>query len=623
MVEEAEEQDEGQQVDGWIPVPASPAAFKSVRLRWRPPPASSLPGADSGGATGEAAPKAEKPYRPKYGPIHRSLCMVELQDLSSTETAPTAVEFRLGDTFGYAEPIGRLRPGDVWRPPKEQERLDVAEWVTEAVLLLEVGQSAEFEPEAAAGGELAQYHVRLLKACPTQDILGDCGVVLQEISPGQEGEKPRDLARVRASWQAWFARNGEHVLSTGDCEATEGVEFVLDESKIMVALEMGLKEMSCGSRAVLRISEAYGCGPLTPSGNPHLKGAAIWLDIKVHHVQNEFAPGQHKTVDEALAFASEKKTQGNASLAAQNAADLGRATRRYEAGVQVLEALLPQGAGSGTSSGNLGPLADDAQRPAVHALMSALQLNLAQAEIKRGRWKDVVALCDAVLQRDAVSPKAHYRRGIARAELSDLDGAVEDLRKAAAANPADAGVRKELARLEALLKEHRAKEKKQFGGVFEKMRLKEQREEEERKKAEELEAEEAKKKKKNQTAAVADMRKRAEIAKAEHGAKAAAAAATESAMGEAAAPAPAQAAAPTAPPPLPQEDLTGSEYTPSSMKVGADDQKLMGKIEEGTATAPMLPQNLKTRVVEAAPPVEYEVPSFLRKKPKRPLSNKA
>ena len=52
-------------------------------------------------------------------------------------------------------------------------------------------------------------------------------------------------------------------------------------------------------------------------------------------------------------------------------------------------------------------------------------------------------------------------------ELGDLAGAVEDLRVALLALPGDAGIQRELARVTALQKEHRADEKKAFGAMFE------------------------------------------------------------------------------------------------------------------------------------------------------------
>jgi len=250
----------------------------------------------------------------------------------------------------------------------------------------------------------------------------------------------------------------------------------------MVAMEVGLKEMTAHSHAFLRISEEWGSGPLSPKGNPCLRGAAIWVEIALGEVQNEPCPWQHANLDAAIHFALEKKQQGNASLRKGTPADLNRAVRRYEAGMETLEAVLPAGSARKTKERKAKvptdakevPQANETQIPAVMEVLIALQLNAAQAEIKHGHWKEAVAFCDAVLMGDATNLKALFRRGSARAELGCFKDALEDLRAAGAADPLDASIRRELARVDKLHRDHRAAEKKRFGGVFDRMRREEE-----------------------------------------------------------------------------------------------------------------------------------------------------
>merc|ERR1712216_870707 len=133
-------------------------------------------------------------------------------------------------------------------------------------------------------------------------------------------------------------------------------------------------------------------------------------------------------------------------------------------------------------------------------------------------WKDVIPFCDAVLRRDEKNARACFRRGVARLELLELEGAVEDLRCAAAANPTDVTVRKEFERADSLLKEHRAEEKKKYGGFIEKDQAREKKKQQ----AEEarLKAEEEKKAKEEADRAAAElaMRRKCESLKAERGA---------------------------------------------------------------------------------------------------------
>ncbi|CAE8656097.1 unnamed protein product, partial [Polarella glacialis] len=91
-------------------------------------------------------------------------------------------------------------------------------------------------------------------------------VVFRHLSkPSASGPKPRDLSRVRASWKVWFLRNSELILSTAGAgfggsadsllDGTGAKDVVLDEGQLMVALELGLKEMQAGGRACVRVSE--------------------------------------------------------------------------------------------------------------------------------------------------------------------------------------------------------------------------------------------------------------------------------------------------------------------------------------------------------------------------------
>merc|ERR1712232_1159463 len=106
-------------------------------------------------------------------------------------------------------------------------------------------------------------------------------------------------------------------------------------------------------------------------------------------------------------------------------------------------------------------------------------------------------------------------------------GAADDLRCAAVLSPTDAGARKELDRVEKLLREHRAKEKRTFEGVFQKLQREEEAEKEERARREEERAKAETEQRARQKEREKEMWKQCEIAKAERGARDAAEAAAE------------------------------------------------------------------------------------------------
>jgi len=342
----------------------------------------------------------------------------------------------------------------------------------------------------------------------------------------------------------------------------------------------------------------------------------------------------------------EKKDQGNRCLANKTGADDGRALRRYEAGLSVLEAVLPprakvgagaaaaQAATGSAGKGGGGPLASEEERPRVEEVLVALRLNAAQAELRRSKWREAASLCGEVLSASPGNVKAHYRRGLARTELGDLSGAVEDFRAAAAAGPADAGIRRELARVEALQKQHRAEMKSAFGGVFDKMTQKdkerEEKEEARRKAEAEKQAEEERRAAQEASAQeAAQRREEAERRRREAAEKEAAKkAAEEQAPRAEEAQEKKKNKEDEVKQPKPQEakSVTWAPFAqPSggSAPVAAAPEKALSAQEECDAKAQELVESLRRegkigpgvqqiQTVENPPPVEYEVPSFLR-----------
>lgn len=612
------------QTTAWTPAP-SPTVFKDVQLCMRRVPPKGM----------------QLKCRPRYGPMTRSYCVVRVMQLDSVDLE--VLEFYLGETEGYRLPLEvalrRQQDGtSAWRPPEARLASPVPRWLTEAVLALGGDAAGEFQPAAEdaenSGGLYGPRRINVLDACPGQDLLGDGGIVMHVLEePPEGGVKPRDLARVSASWQVWFQRNGELLVSMGtfaDGASSPGVAFTIDGSGLMVAMELIIKELRPGSHACTRISEEWAIGALAPQGNPSLRGAAIWLELRLHSVENEPAAGEHSSVTSALGFALSKKQQGNDSLAAGAGPDLARAARRYEAGIEALEATLPLDHRSrkkqknGTRSpGAAEPtvLANDEELPAVEEALLALRLNAAQAELKRCRWKDAEDHCTIVLDSAPDNPKACFRRGLARVELGDLLGASQDLRKALTLSPSNKQAHAELSRVEAMRKERKAEEKSAYGGLFAKMRqkeeAKEQREEAAKKAEEEKEAERKREQKQKQMEemrakqAEADKMSKDEV-KVEPIAEEDETSPTETAQ----APETPSVAA-DVPQPAPRPEVSAG----TGEAVVRGDGELLDIVERqqkerggANSILPMMPPpDLPYRTVEQPPKVDYQVPAFLRR----------
>eukprot|EP00928_Gymnodinium_smaydae_P091324 TRINITY_DN75032_c0_g1_i1.p1 TRINITY_DN75032_c0_g1~~TRINITY_DN75032_c0_g1_i1.p1 ORF type:complete len:405 (-),score=116.14 TRINITY_DN75032_c0_g1_i1:232-1293(-) len=115
---------------------------------------------------------------------------------------------------------------------------------------------------------------------------------------------------------------------------------------------------------------------------------------------------------------------------------------------------------------------DDPEAEAARELVTSCYLNIALANQKLGRYDQMRAACDEVL--DKVNPrsvKALYRRAQARiapvkALDADRDAAIRDLQAAAQLAPQDKDVRGLLARLKAERKAQEAEDKNTFAGLF-------------------------------------------------------------------------------------------------------------------------------------------------------------
>merc|ERR1712232_760387 len=118
---------------------------------------------------------------------------------------------------------------------------------------------------------------------------------------------------------------------------------------------------------------------------------------------------------------TELKAWGNQELAAK---DVGTdlAVQTYRGAIQALED-------------------SELEEPSIEI---PLRLNLAEALLRLGEWKDVVIETTLALDLEPGNAKALYRRGRANLQLDDVDLAKQDLVRAAKAAPQDRAIREAL-----------------------------------------------------------------------------------------------------------------------------------------------------------------------------------
>ncbi|RUS23460.1 hypothetical protein BC937DRAFT_86145 [Endogone sp. FLAS-F59071] len=103
--------------------------------------------------------------------------------------------------------------------------------------------------------------------------------------------------------------------------------------------------------------------------------------------------------------------------------------------------------------------------------------NLAACLLKENKFTRVIDYCNKALAIDADNKKARFRRAQAYMGDNNIDKARLDLDILAKSDPNDAAVKRELKRLQQKDKEADAKQRKEFAGLFERLKKEEDAEE--------------------------------------------------------------------------------------------------------------------------------------------------
>jgi tetratricopeptide (TPR) repeat protein len=142
------------------------------------------------------------------------------------------------------------------------------------------------------------------------------------------------------------------------------------------------------------------------------------------------------------------------------------------------QSLLPTsgpGSAEGDASGGMGAamLGGQGNKPAPEELAKeALALYVASANnaalihLKLGRWEAAAASATEVLHAEPDNAKALYRRGLARLQRGDLDGAAADLVAAQRCAPEDVLIQQQLEELREKQRQHTARERAAMSKMF-------------------------------------------------------------------------------------------------------------------------------------------------------------
>lgn len=185
--------------------------------------------------------------------------------------------------------------------------------------------------------------------------------------------------------------------------------------------------------------------------------------IPVHEDGDNFEefPDDHegpKEPTDILEIATKLKDIGNAYF---KKADYANASRKYLKAIRYL---------------NDKPAFDETDPEDLPGKFAAIKipcfLNRAMCDLKLNENADCIKVTTMVLEQDPKFlkktdiTKAYYRRGMAKVNNKDLEGAIEDLQKAHENDSTDAGIKKELANTKAKLVAKKQKEKSAYAKMF-------------------------------------------------------------------------------------------------------------------------------------------------------------
>ncbi|DAZ99424.1 TPA: LOW QUALITY PROTEIN: hypothetical protein N0F65_004057, partial [Lagenidium giganteum] len=263
------------------------------------------------------------------------------------------------------------------------------------------------------------------------------------------GETPPNGYEIRAHYTGTLL-DGTKFDSSRDRNSE--FKFVLGKGNVIKGWDLAFATMKVGEKAVLTCKADYAYGE---SGSPPKIPANATLKFDVELLG--FSPKKKEVwemdSDEKIAECTRLKEQGTELFKAKK---FDEAAATYTEGATYMEDLHD---------------VSDEEKKKMKDLQTTCFLNSAMCYLKVNNYSDAVAVASKAIANDAKNVKALYRRGVGRMHLNDLDRAKDDLMQAGQLDPQNRDVRRELGLLKEKLKQERAKEKKVFGGLFNKVSM--------------------------------------------------------------------------------------------------------------------------------------------------------
>jgi len=265
-------------------------------------------------------------------------------------------------------------------------------------------------------------------------------VILRE---GTGSEYPKENDEVTVHYVGTL-EDGTQFDSSRD--RNEKFDFELGVGKVIQAWDIGVASMKRGELAAFTCLAEFAYGE---DGNPPVipPNATLKFEVELFDFSK---PKWKMSVDEKIAACEQEKVDGTASF---KAGDFETARDKYAKGLDWIETLsneTPQ------------------QKAQVVTLKASCLLNQCLMMQKLEQWGESIAPCNLVLKDDPQNAKALYRRGVSESHFGLPHEAKATLLMAAKLSPKDAGVRKALKEVKAMIATTTKAQAKTFGGLFDK-----------------------------------------------------------------------------------------------------------------------------------------------------------
>ncbi|KAK4268220.1 hypothetical protein QN277_024906 [Acacia crassicarpa] len=313
----------------------------------------------------------------------------------------------------------------------------------------EKGKPAHGDEGAVPPNASLQITLELVSWKIVSEVTDDKKIIKKILSEGEGYERPNEGAVVKVKL---IGKLQDGTVFTKKGHDEEVFEFKTDEEQVIDGLDRAILTMKKGEVALLSVAPEYAFGSSESKQELAVvpPNSTVYYEVELVSFVKEKESWDMNT-QEKIEGAVKKKEEGNVWF---KSGKYAKASKRYDKAAKYIEY---------DSSFN------EEEKKQAKALKVACNLNNAACKLKLKNYIEAERLCTKVLDLESTNVKALYRRAQAYIELTDLDLAELDIKKALEIDPDNRDVKLEYKTLKQKVKEYNRKEAKFYGNMFAKM----------------------------------------------------------------------------------------------------------------------------------------------------------